>query len=77
MLVTSIKKQNRLVGQKKELVLENSSITVLEVINMLGILFWISSDDGDRHSERVTDCHQVCATELRSSLFVCEFLSEN
>jgi hypothetical protein len=38
MLVTSIKKQNRLVDQMKELFLENN-ITVLEVINMLGVLF--------------------------------------
>jgi hypothetical protein len=39
MLVTSIKKQNRLVDQMKELVFENNSITVPEVINMFGILF--------------------------------------
>jgi hypothetical protein len=39
MLVSYIKKQNRSVNEMKELVLENNRIAVLEVTDMLGILF--------------------------------------
>jgi len=36
-LVSSIKRQNRSVDEVRELVLENNRISVLEIINMLGI----------------------------------------